>query len=554
MSVTWKPNPRLELAKNISDKEAKLKKIREIKDLKGFLMPKRSACHSGLKMKGMQDAVKRTIQALENDEMIVIVGDPDCDGVTSLTIANQYLSNYSDRVGMSYAQKVDGHGIEHQLEYLEDNFKEIDLLIIVDSSSNSVKGVSSAKEMFNCDVIILDHHEIEVRSLPDAIIVNPQQKGCSYPNKDLSGAGVVFKWIEQVEAALPNGVVDVWQFTDLVAVGMIADVMKVTNPENRFLMLHGMKNFNNIGLKRIAKGAKLDEDQISSTDIGFSVAPLINGAIRLGEIELPIRLLNVDNDKDAKSLRLKMQKLNDKRKEQQAEYANYLIGELGDNPKEKILVLAYDIPPEYNGLVAQTLAEKYQRPVIILNSPRDGGDVFGGSARSYNEFNLKEFLIESRLVKQAIGHAGALGVYINEGNIPLLAEYIREHYNPEEFTQEIIKYYDLEIEGDEVLEWIPVIKKFNRLTGRGFDKILVKVTNLVVDEVKVMGKRLDTIKISTCEGVNLMKFRSNENYASNLGVMDFITAYGELNLNRWFRYGKGWEETPQVFIQDYEVM
>ncbi|WP_336682756.1 single-stranded-DNA-specific exonuclease RecJ [Enterococcus casseliflavus] len=553
MTVTWKPNPRLKLAEGIKDKDRKIQKVRDIKDIKSFLMPKPNVLNNGMKLKGMREAVSRTVDAIDNGQMIVVVGDADCDGVTSLTIARQYLLNYSDKIGISYAQKVDGHGIEHQLEFLENNYEHIDLLIIVDSSSNSVGGVKQIKEMFGCDVIILDHHEIEVRNLPDAIVVNPQQKGCTYPNKDLSGAGVVFKWVEQVEKALPNGVVDVWQYTDLVAVGMVADVMKVTDPENRYLMLHGMKNFNNIGLKRIAKGAKLNEDEISSTDIGFSIAPLINGAIRLGQIELPIQLLNVENDKEAKPIRLKMQKLNDKRKEQQAEYANYLINELGENPEDKILILSYDIPPEYNGLVAQTLAEKYQRPAIILNSPRDDGDIYGGSARSFNEFNLKSFLAESGLVDKAIGHAGALGVYIKEGNIPLLVDYIKEEYDPEAFTAEITKYYDIEISGDEVSEWIPIVKKFNRLSGRGFDKIIVKVKDLMVEEIKVMGQRLDTIKIATYEGVNLMKFRSNEMYASELDDMDLITAYGELNLNRWFRYGKGWEETPQVFIQDYEV-
>lgn len=553
MAVRWEANPRLERAKDIVGKERKLQKIRNIPDLKDFLMPKKRACHDGMKMKNMKEAVNRTIEAINNEEMIVIVGDADADGVTSLTIARQFLRNYASRVGISYAQKVDGHGVEHQLEFLEDNYTDIDLLIIVDSSSNSVEGVKQVKEMFGCDVIILDHHEIEGKTLPDAILVNPQQSGCKYPNKDLSGAGVVFKWAEQVNKRMGEQL-DVWQYIDLVAVGMIADVMKVTNPENRYLMLTGMSNIHNIGLKRILKGAKVDEDKVSSTDIGFSVAPLINASIRLGQIELPIQLLDVDNDKDAKSLRLKMHKLNEKRKEQQAIYAQELAEMVGENPEDKILILSYDISPEYNGLVAQTLAERYRRPCIILNPPKDTDTIWGGSGRSYDEFNLKNLLNESGLVDKAIGHAGALGVYIKEGNLPLLAEYIRENYNPDENASEQVQYYDLEIEPDEVIDWIPVVWQFNRLTGRGFEKIQVKVKNLMVEEVKVMGKRNDTVKIQTYDGVNLMKFRTKPEYANELSDMQFIDCYGELNLNRWFRYGVGWEETPQVFIKAYEVV
>lgn len=552
MSVTWKPNPRLRLVDGIRGKEKQLQKIRNIKNLQTFLTPSKKDCHDGMKLKNMSAAVKRTITAIESNEMIVIAGDADCDGVTSLTIAYRYLNNYTDNIAMSYAQKAEGHGIEHQIEYLEDNFRNIDLLIIVDSSSSSVQGVEEVKEMFDCDVIILDHHEIENRTLPNAILVNPQQKEDSYPNKDLSGAGVVFKWIEQVEKHLPNGVVNVWQYLDLVAVGMIADVMKVTEPENRYLMMAGMKSFENTGLKRILKGASIEADRVTSTDVGFSIAPLINGAIRLGKIELPIQLLNTDDEVEARKLRLEMHKLNEARKAQQSEYADVVFSDLGLYPKDKVIIVAYDIPPEYNGLVAQTVAQRYQRPCILLNHPKAGTDIYGGSGRSFAEFDLKQLLNESGLVKQAVGHAGAMGVYIKEANIPLLVEYINENYNPEK-TANMVNYYDLEIKPEEVSAWIPVVQRFNRLAGRGFDRIKVKITNIMVEEIVVMGKRSDTVKITTYDGVNLLKFKTSSSYAQELSDMQFIDVYGELQLNRWFRRGMGWVETPQLFIENYEV-
>lgn len=569
MAIKWKKNPKLDSIKSFNDKDKVICTLRNINKPREFLYPRSSFMHQGLKLKNMREAVNRYKKAIEENEMIVISGDPDCDGVTSLVEAYQYTREYTDNVGYSYAQKLDGHGIEKQIEFLENNFKSIDLLIIVDSSSSSIEGVAKVKELFGCDVIILDHHELETREVPDAILVNPQQAGDNYPNKDLSGAGVVFKFIEQAEKVLDGGV-DVFKYLDLVAVGMIGDIMKVNDPENRYLMLTGMKNIQNVGLKRILKGAQIDEDEVSSSDVGFTIAPMINGAVRLGQVELAIQLLLSKEDRgEAMPLRLKLHKMNEKRKEQQREYASQIIDDLSKNEirstndfskpsiSDKILILCYDLPPEYNGLVAGQLAEHYSRPVLILNSPREENSiVYGGSARSYNEFDLKQFFADTKFFKQVIGHAGSFGAYINEGNIPLLREHIHTYFeeNGLGVLGEVDKYYDLELDADEVADWIPTINKYNRLSGRGFERIIVKVKDVMIDERKILGKNNDTVKISTMGDLNLMKFRTKTTYGDELESMSIINAYGELNMNKFFWRGKGWVHTPQVFLQDYEVV
>lgn len=569
MAINWKKNPRLDSIESFKDKDKVICTLRSITKPRDFLYPRSSNMHQGLKLKNMREAVARFKQAIDNNEMIVISGDPDCDGVTSLVEAYQYTKEYTDNVGYSYAQKLDGHGIEKQIVFLENHFKEIDLLIIVDSSTNSTEGVSEIKKMFGCDVIILDHHDPERLDLPNAILVNPQQAGDNYPNKDLSGAGVVFKFIEQAEKSLKGGV-DVYKYLDLVAVGMIGDVMKVNDPENRYLMLTGMKNIENIGLKRILKGAKIDEDEVLSSDIGFTIAPMINCAVRLGQIELAIRLLLSTEDRgEAMPLRLKLQKLNDERKEQQKEYANQIIEDLSKNKNrstdnflepslsDKILILCYDLSPEYNGLVAGQLAEHFSRPVLILNSPKEEDSiVYGGSARSYNEFDLKQFFADTKFFKQVIGHAGSFGAYINEGNIPLVREHIHTYFekNGLGVLGEVDKFYDLEIDAEEVADWIPTINKYNRLSGRGFERIIVKVKDVMIDERKILGKNNDTVKISTMGDLNLMKFRTKTTYGDELESMSIINAYGEVNMNKFFWRGKGWVYTPQVFLQDYEVV
>ena len=541
----------------------KISKIRGIKDTELFLNPTEEVLNDPYLMKNIQDASNKIIQAIGENKKIVVSYDPDADGLASATIMIRYLKNYTDNVDFIYGERNDGHGIEEmitvkklhavkQADRIEHNkrntdlIKEADLLIIVDSSSNDVQACKHIREVLKTDIVILDHHEIEVEN-PYALMVNPQQEGCKYPNKFLSGAGVVFKTLQVMEDTLDS--VDVWQYIDLVAVGMYADMMRVDILENRYLIMHGLRNMKNTGLIRILKGAKADFFRLNGDSIGFGIAPLLNGVARMGNIKLAIDILLEDDDKICKKLRLKMQKLNEERKEKQKEIVERYKS-LVDDSKKVIVVMDDNSSRGFNGLVSQQLTDLYNRPAIVGRLHKGK---LSGSFRSYGGFDFKQFLNDSALIEEAMGHSQAGGIDVLEENIEPLMAYI-ENNLPKLEEEEPFILYDLDLDVSEAVEQIRDIEKFNLVTGNGFPKVLAKVNNITVNEVACIGQTQETVKISTLDDLELIKFKVNDQYASELDCFDTINVVGELAVNEFFNHGiKQRVITPQVRLQDYAI-
>lgn len=547
----------------------KIAKIRGIQDPQQFLNPKEDVLHDPYLMKNIEDASNRIISAIGANERIVVSYDPDADGITATTIMLRYLKNYTDNVDSIYGERNDGHGIfemitvkglneEKDAERIEhnktntDKIREADLLILIDSSSNDVEACKFIKEKLGTDIIILDHHAIE-RKNPHVLLVNPQQDDCEYPNKHLSGAGIVFKVLQVMEDTLDQ--VDVWQYSDLVAVGMYADIMRVDVPENRYLILNGMRNIKNTGLIRICKGAKVNTfGGIKGDDIGFSIAPLINGVARMNNIKLAIDILLEDDDAKCKPIRLKMQKLNEARKEKQKEIVAQYMKKVNENQKV-LIVMDEQSSKGFNGIVAQQLSDRYKRPAIV---GRIHNGVLSGSFRSYNGFKFKTFLNqfpyeEGKEVQfDALGHEGAGGIVISESLLPELEAYIERHMPSLDDTEPTV-IYDIDMDVSEINEYLSVVERYNHLAGSGFPRIVVRVNGITVDDVACIGKTMETVKIKTFDGMELIKFRVDENYASDLGAFDEIDVVGQLSMNRFYNFGlKQMVETAQVMIDDYK--
>lgn len=541
-------------------------KIRGIEDPQRFLQPSENDLHNPYLMKNIEDASNRIIRAIGDNQKIVVSYDPDADGITATTIMLRYLSNYTDNVDFIYGERNDGHGINEMIAVKKldkqkdkeriilnksnsDKIRQADLLIIIDSSSNDVAGCKFIKEKLETDIIILDHHEIEEKN-PHVLLVNPQQSNCLYPNKHLSGAGVVFKVLQVMEDTLDS--VDVWQYIDLVAVGMYADMMRVDVLENRYLILHGMRNIKNVGLARILKGGKVNTyGGIKGDDIGFTIAPLINGAARMDNIKLAIDILMEDDDKIAMKTRLQMQKLNEKRKEIQKE----IVGRYSKlvNENQKILFVMDDESSKgFNGLVAQQLSDKYKRPVVV---GRLHNGKLSGSFRSFGGFKLKSFLNQFDEDMDVKGHPMAGGIVdFPEEKLENLYTYIQRHM-PELDDTEPTVMYDLAIKAEEVAEYLPFIEKFNHLAGTGFPRINTRVNGVRVEESNCIGATRETVKITTLDGIELIKFRVNESYASELGIFDEIDVIGNISMNEFYNFKtKVMKKTPQVMIESYKKL
>ena len=538
-------------------------KIRGISDPQEFLNPKEDVLHDPYLMYNIQEASNRIITAIANNERIVVSYDPDADGITSATIMLRYLKNYTENVDYIYGERNDGHGIfemitvtdldpikdAERIKHNKDNTDKIrnaDLLILIDSSSNDVEACKFIEEKLETEIIVLDHHAIE-RKNPYVLLVNPQQYHCEYPNKHLSGAGVVFKTLQVMEDTL--GQVDVWQYIDLVAVGMYADIMRVDELENRYLIMNGMRNIKNTGLIRICKGAKVNTfGGIKGDDIGFSIAPLINGVARMDNIKLAIDILLEDDDAKCKPIRLKMQKLNEARKEKQKEIVNQYLKNV-DESKKVLVVMDEQSSKGFNGIVAQQLSDKYKRPAIV---GRIHNGTLSGSFRSYNGFKFKTFLNQFDGELEALGHEGAGGIVISVDQLENLYAYIERHMPSLEDTEPTV-YYDVELNVSDINEYLSVVEKFNHLAGSGFPRIVVRVNGITVEDTACIGKTMETVKIKTFDNMELIKFRVNDQYASELGVFDTIDVVGQLSMNVFYNFKtKETVKTPQVMIDDYK--
>lgn len=547
----------------------KIANIRGIKDYQEFLNPTKKHLHDPYLMLNISEASDRLIQAIEEGQNIVVGYDCDGDGLTSTTIMRRHLGLYTDKIDFIYGERSHGHGITEMLtvkkllpqelehmsidEVYESDLKfekrerfnlavensrkiqQADLLILIDSSSNDIKACKFIQDKFKTDIIIVDHHIVEKEN-KNCIMVNPNNPLCPYPNKYLSGAGVVYKLLEVFEDKTGNQH-DIEQYLDLVAVGMLADMMDVTVLENRYLIYKGMSKINNAGLLRICKGAKVDTFRgIKSDDVGFSIAPIINAVARMDNIKLAIDILMEDDDSKCKPLRLKMHKLNEERKKIQKEVTERCISKLTEEDlKRKVIIVGDEESGKgFNGLVAQNIAVKYNRPVII-------GRIFNGelhgSFRSVNGVKFKDIIAGFEKEVFSIGHQQSGGFGIKLEYLDEFIEYLEETLEEPDSVEPII-YYDFEVNGDEVLDYIDAIGEYNRLAGQGFPKVNIKVDKLTVEIAEVIGKTKETVKFKTFEGLDLLKFRvpDAEEFVEDFTVFDVVSVVGELKINEFYNF------------------
>ena len=323
--------------------------------------------------------------------------------------------------------------------------------------------------------------------------------------------------------------------------------MSVLNFENRYLISQGLQNVNNIGLSRILKGAKINTYRYNTKDIGYSIAPLINSSARMGEIELAFQILMVDNDTDAKKLRLKMDKLNKKRQEtQKAVMQKY---EDNQNMEDKIIiVIDSESNKGMNGLVAQNIAQKYHRPCFVVTEGKDG--ICRGSGRSYGNFNTNEFLSELDFV-EAQGHGQAHGLNFPLDRLDDLKEYIEDNM-PDNLETERTFYYDVELENvEEAFMDLTDLININYITGNNFPEVVVRMNNVMIEERAVIGKTKETVKFKTSGDLVFIKFKVNEDWNKNIDTFDTVSVIGNGTINEFYNFAtKETTRTPQIIIMD----
>lgn len=562
--------PRIKYSSS-DDLKTKILKIRGIDEdsIMDFLAPDESLESDFSLIRNISRATKTILEAVDNDKNILISGDPDADGVTSLAVMYNRLKELivdDYQLDYIYSQRDMGHGINGQLTHKDsysDSFNELvdtniekikdaDLLIVVDSSSNDIDGVNKAKELNpNLEVIILDHHQFNDEQTEKdmdklAIVVNPQHSKDMSINKSLSGAGVVYKVCCAIDNQLNDNGFSL-QYLDLVAVGLVGDMMDVRQLENRYYIAQGLQNVNNIGLNRILKGAKVNMYKYNSTDIGFSVAPLINASARMGQIELAYQILLAETDKEAKALRLKMNKLNMERQKLQSEFTEKYASQINLDDKI-ILIIDNESNKGFNGLVAQNIAQKYHRPCFIV---RDYNGMCMGSGRSYGNFDTQAFLAETGYV-EAEGHKQSHGIEFPSDMIDDLKQYIEDNM-PDNLESELTYYYDIELDSNNIWNDFADIESLNYITGTGFPQIVVRMNNQMISSRNVIGKTSETVKFEADNELVFIKFKVNEFWNEDIDLFDTVTVVGTPLINEFYNFGlKEMVRTPQIIIKHIE--
>ncbi len=406
-----------------------------------FLHPQYEHLHEPNLLKGMKTAVKRILQAIENDEKILIWGDYDVDGTTGTTVLRKALEILGAETGYHVPHRfTEGYGVNiPTLEKAKE--RGYKLVISVDCGITSFEPVAWAKEN-GMDFIVTDHHLAKEKGNPDAFaVINPNQKDCEYPDKNLAGVGVAFKLAHALlrekgrENIVPH-------FLKIVAIGTVADVMNLTG-ENRAIVSLGLRdlpNTVNYGLKALMEVSDC-RAEMTSYHIGFRIAPRINAAGRMDAARNVVELLEADNFEKAKELAEYLNSKNIERQKVQMDITEKaLLESEGVADKNFVVVSGKNWHRGVIGLAASKIAEKLYRPTIVISVDDEG--MGHGSARSIADYHLLKGLDScADLFESYGGHAAAAGMRIKSENIEKLQEKMDEHatenLSAEDLTPEI---------------------------------------------------------------------------------------------------------------------
>jgi single-stranded-DNA-specific exonuclease len=546
----------------------KLAKVRGVKNLDEWFNPPEKYMNDPYSLENMDEVVQRIVKGIHLKEKITIMADVDADGVFSCATMYNYLKEFVDIENLEYihSQRSRGHGVETVVPTLAidgDGLvkyipEDTQLLIIVDSSANSIEGCKYIKEEMGIDILIIDHHHIEVDN-PHATMVNCQMG--NYPNRYLSGSAMTYRVCQVLDDYLGVDLAD--DFIDLATIGLISDMMSVKEPENRHIIYHGLANIKNIGLFQLLKLSKVDmSEDISTTTISFKVSPAINSCTRYDRIELALDLLTSDDVDDIAMTAKEMLKLNEQRKKEESEIVESALSKV--NSEHNVSVLIDDeIGSGFRGLVAMQLVSKLKKPAFVLKPIYEDDKLikYGGSARSLGNLPLKSMCDDTRLFNFAQGHEQAFGIEIKAENLDKALAKFDEMIDDEDLQGEI--YYDLELHESEITDMdIKEIEKFGRISGQGFPVPKFKVTGLIAEERSILGKNKDTIKITCDNEMACMMFKVDENFAMDIqdeldsdSFMVEVEVVGQLNINKFMHWGKRQLiVTNQCLMDDYIIV
>lgn len=546
----------------------------DVKDIEHYLKTSDADILNPDLLDNMAEGVKRLVSAIKNQEKIFLIVDCDADGFTaSAALVNYIYKVFPSAMDLLSIQLHEGkeHGIEEKwLEEIVAN--EYKLVICPDASSNDYEQHKFLKDN-GIDVLVLDHHDAEEVS-ENAIIINNQLS--DYPNKTLSGVGVVYKFCSKIDELMKIKEADT--ILDLVSLGMIADMMDMRNFETKHLIQKGLTRIENPFFKALVeRQAYSIGETVTPIGVAFYIAPLINATIRVGtqnekEVMFKAMLNHCAYDmipstkrgekgkteaivtqavRNATNVRNRQKKARDNG----FEYVEQIIA-ANNLDKNKIIVVqvSEDLDKNLTGLIANQLMAKYQKPVLLVRETDEG--LLQGSARGYDKSELKDlksFLLESGFMEYAEGHAAAMGVGIYKDKVNALVDYsntVLANYDFSACYDVDYEYMSNDFKAQDIID----IGSMKSLWGKGVDEAMVVIKGIKItsNNITLMSANKNpTIKITLQNGTSLIKFGASQAEFESLKSSGYteIDVIGTCAINEW----QGMI-TPQILIKDYEVV
>ncbi len=533
--------------------------ITSFNSAQAFFRPQLADLHDPFMMKNMEDAVNRLDKAIKENEKVLIYGDYDVDGTTSVAMVYTFLSNHTTTIDFYIPDRYsEGYGVSFEgIDYAHQN--GFSLIIALDCGVKSVDKVAYANEK-NIDFIVCDHHN-PGEELPACYVLDPKQKDCNYPYKELSGCGVGFKLLQGLCLKNNWGYESLFEFLDFVAISIGADIVPITG-ENRILCFHGMRLLNENTRTSFKSLLELAGKTfpVNLTDVVFTIAPRINAAGRIRSGKYAVELMISNDIDEIKAIAAAIDLDNQERRSLDQEITIQALEQIESDSsfssKKATVVFQEDWHKGVVGIVASRLIEKHFKPTIVLT---ESNDFVTGSARTVNNFNIHDALLAcEHLLEQFGGHQHAAGLTLKKANLPNFIETFNhivsqsisiEDENP-------IEIVDLEIHFDELFQpnenrmKVPRLKRIlNQLEphGPGNMKPVFLTKNVYTTSCQVLKEahlKLTVVQADSDVQIEAIGFKMADKREIIADGLPFEMIY-TIEVNRWKQ-----RETVQLNIKD----
>ncbi len=507
----------------------------EDEKIKVFLDPTRNDFYNPYLLNDMEKAVNRIIEAINNKQKIIIYGDYDVDGITSITVLKKFIQDRGIEIGYYIPDRLnEGYGLNKEAVKKIANEK-YELMITVDCGITALEDVEYANSL-GMDVIVTDHHE-PLDIIPEALaVVNPKRKDSTYPFKNLAGVGVVFKLIQAISQKMELPEKEYLKYLDLVCIGTISDIVPLVD-ENRVIAKLGLKLVcvtKNIGLRELINSIRFKK--IDSNAVSFGIAPRINACGRMGHAEEAIKLFLTENLVEAGDIADNLNKYNVTRQSIERKIYDEALEKIEKNNmnlENSIILGGENWHHGVIGIVASKITETFNKPSILICFDGEEGK---GSGRSIVGFDLHEALCKtSEYLEKYGGHEMAVGLSLKRSNFDSFKEKFQEIVEKSDI-KDIVPIIKIDDEIDLKNVTMDMVREIDKLQPFGEEnKVPIFLfRNLKIDSIRAIsdGKHLKLSLKYSNGWIDAIGFNMGE-LVEQYTIEDKVDVVGFLEINSY---------------------